>query len=336
MLFFFFFSLSLLSSQQPFNVALLDQIVVVAFNPHDPNRAAANTCLMSLKDCPSLWTRADQILEASTNPNTLFFGLQILDDTIRTRWKILPPEQRDGIKNYIVTKVIKMSSSEANLSNSHKNQGTKVFINKLNLTLIQVLKQEWPHNWPTFISDLVGASKTSEVLCENNMNILKLLSEEVFDFSKEAMTTAKVTKMKESLNGEFSSIYQLCEYILKNSKRPSLLKVTLQTLQRFLTWIPLGFIFQTDLIHMLLDSFFSQPAYRNDALECLAEIGTLTDLEPQYDTLFQSLYLKFMARLGEIFKPETDLADAYEKGSDEDGVFIQRLALFFCGFFRVS
>ena len=27
--------------------------------------------------------------------------------------------------------------------------------------------------------------RTSEVLCENNINILKLLSEEIFDFSKE-------------------------------------------------------------------------------------------------------------------------------------------------------
>lgn len=42
--------------------------------------------------------------------------------------------------------------------------------------------------------------KTNEVLCENNMQILKLLSEEVFDFSKDQMTTAKIKTMKESLN----------------------------------------------------------------------------------------------------------------------------------------
>ena len=39
----------------------------------------------------------------------------------------------------------------------------------------QILKQDWPHNWPTFISDLVGSSKTNELLCENNMKILHLL-----------------------------------------------------------------------------------------------------------------------------------------------------------------
>ena len=51
------------------------------------------------------------------------------------------------------------------------------------MILVQILKREWPKNWPTFIGDIVGASKTNESLCQNNMIILKLLSEEVFDFS---------------------------------------------------------------------------------------------------------------------------------------------------------
>jgi exportin-1 len=45
------------------------------------------------------------------------------------------------------------------------------------------LKREWPKNWESFIPDIIGASKTNESLCQNNMIILKLLSEEVFDFS---------------------------------------------------------------------------------------------------------------------------------------------------------
>ena len=53
---------------------------------------------------------------------------------------------------------------------------------------MQVLKQEWPNQWPSFVPDLVGASKTSETLCENSMIILKLLSEEVFDFSRGHLT----------------------------------------------------------------------------------------------------------------------------------------------------
>ena len=84
-----------------------------------------------------------------------------------------------------------MSSDEAVMHQE------RVFIGKLNLTLVEILKQEWPHNWPSFIGDLVGSSKTSEVLCENNMQILKRLSEEVFDFSRDQMVTEKVKRMKE-------------------------------------------------------------------------------------------------------------------------------------------
>lgn len=311
-----------------FDINLLDQVVGAAYDPISPHRAQANKALMQLQESPDLWQRADGIIEQSQNPNSRFFGLQVLDDAIKTRWKILPVEQREGIKNYVVGKIIKMSSEETTMVKE------KVFISKLNLTLVEILKQEWPHNWPSFIGDLVGSSKTSEILCENNMQILKLLSEEVFDFSRDQMVTEKVQRMKQSLNGEFSQIFHLCEFVLEHSQRPSLLRVTLQTLQRFLTWIPLGFIFQTKLIDVLLNKFFAEPMFRNDALDCLTEIGTLTDLEPQYDPLFRELFVQFLQRLGAIFTPETDLAPAFEYGSEEDQLFIQKLALFLSGFLK--
>lgn len=318
----------LLDPNIEFDIALLDKVVSTAYDPSNPQRSAANDVLMKLQENPDLWTKADGILERAQNPQSRFFGLQILDDAIRVRWKILPAEQREGIKSYVVGKVIAMSSSEESMSRE------RVFINKLNLTLVQILKQEWPHNWPNFIPDLVGSSKTSEVLCENNMQILKLLSEEVFDFSRGQMVTEKVKKMKDSLNGEFSKIYELCEFILEHSQRPSLLTVTLTTLQRFLTWIPLGYIFKTNLIDALLDKFFPEPMFRNDTLDCLAEIGSLSDLEPEYDPLFRKLFDRFLQQLGKLFTVDTNLAPAYEKGSEEDCIFIQRLALFLTGFFK--
>ena len=43
------------------------------------------------------------------------------------------------------------------------------------MEIIQILKQEWPHNWPSFIPEIVASSKSNLSLCENNMVILKLL-----------------------------------------------------------------------------------------------------------------------------------------------------------------
>lgn len=42
--------------------------------------------------------------------------------------------------------------------------------------VVQILKQDWPHKWKSFIPDIVGASRTSETLCENCMVRLWWLS----------------------------------------------------------------------------------------------------------------------------------------------------------------
>jgi len=75
----------LLDSTQEFDIPLLDNVVTAAYDPINPQRAAANKVLMAMQENPDLWTKADSILERASNPHTRFFGLQILDDAIRTR-----------------------------------------------------------------------------------------------------------------------------------------------------------------------------------------------------------------------------------------------------------
>jgi exportin-1 len=84
------------------------------------------------------------------------------------------------------------------------------------------------------------------------MIILKLLSEEIFDFSAEQMTQAKTKTLKQTMCNEFSEIFKLCNEVLENANKPSLIKATLETLLRFLNWIPLGYIFETQIIDYLV------------------------------------------------------------------------------------
>lgn len=67
------------------------------------------------------------------NQQTKYYALQILEQVIKTRWKILPRNQCEGIKKYIVGLIIKTSSDSETLENS------KVYLNKLNMILVQVL-----------------------------------------------------------------------------------------------------------------------------------------------------------------------------------------------------
>jgi exportin-1 len=63
----------------------LDRLVAAAYDPVSPHRAEANKALMGLQECQDLWQLADGIIEQSQNPQARFFGLQLLDDAIKTR-----------------------------------------------------------------------------------------------------------------------------------------------------------------------------------------------------------------------------------------------------------
>ena len=57
----------------------------------------AQEVLTTLKEHPEAWQRVDTILEYSSNPNTKFYALQILEGVIKSRWKILPRDQCEGL-----------------------------------------------------------------------------------------------------------------------------------------------------------------------------------------------------------------------------------------------
>jgi len=148
-------------------------------------------------------------------------------------------------------------------------------------------------------------------------------------------TQAKIRTLKESLNTEFAEIFKLCIFVLGASSRPQLISATLRTLKAFLSWIPLGYLFETDLIRTLIERFFAAAQFRNAALECLTEIASLADLEPKYDQKVVQLYVGVLQALGQVVPPNASLASAFEAtGREADQTFVRRLALFFSGFFK--
>ncbi|CAF90685.1 unnamed protein product, partial [Tetraodon nigroviridis] len=347
----------LLDFSQKLDINLLDNVVNSMYHDIGSQQRVAQEVLTNLKDHPDAWTRVDTILEFSQNMKTKYYALQILETVIKTRWKILPRNQCEGIKKYVVGLIIKTSSDPANMEVTSLNvfdtlmlffllltslfcfspQKEGVYISKLNMILVQILKQEWPKHWPTFISDIVGASRTSESLCQNNMIILKLLSEEVFDFSSGQMTQVKAKHLKDrrvedDMCNEFSQIFQLCQFVMENSQNAPLVHATLETLLRFLNWIPLGYIFETKLISTLVYKFLNVPMFRNVTLKCLTEIAGVS--VNQYEEQFVNLFTLTMCQLKQMLPLNTNIRLAYSNGKDDEQNFIQNLSLFLCTFLK--
>ncbi len=206
----------------------------------------------------------------------------------------------------------------------------RALINKCDLTLVQIIKQEWPAKWPAFIPEIVASSRTGFNVCENNMVILKLLSEEVFDFSAEQMTQAKAQTMKAKLGEEFSEIFRLCYEVLEKADRIPLIVATLNCLLRYLNWIPMGYIFETQILVLLSDKFLYAPESRSVSMKCLTEISGL--ISKNYDHTFYSLFCEAMSKINEIIPVETDLKESYRTSGTTDQEFIQDLAMFLCTF----
>ena len=181
---------------------------------------------------------------------------------IKRRWGALPDEQRAGVRNFVSNMIISCASSAPEASSSkgssRASRDERTFLHKLDVALVQILKQDWPHAWPSFVPDLCAASRASAPLCENSMVILKLLSEEVFDFSRGELTQAKTRELKSSLNTQFGAIHELCMFALAAGAGPlvsggdggasgaaapvsaSLVRATLDTLHAYLSWVSGG------------------------------------------------------------------------------------------------
>ncbi|KAF9009428.1 CRM1 C terminal-domain-containing protein [Cyathus striatus] len=316
---------AILDFSREFDVELMDKIVMAFYTGGGAEQQVAQQVLTQFQEHPDSWTKVPDILKRSSFPQSKFIGLQILEKLIQTRWKTLPDDQRQGIRNFIVGITIDVASNEVTLRKE------KTFINKLNLALVQILKQEWPHNWPGFIPELVESSKTNLSLCENNMVILKLLSEEIFDFSAEQMTQTKIKNLKNQMCGEFSEIFKLCSEVLEEAQKVSLIKATLETLLRFLNWIPLGYIFETTIIDLLLNRFLEAPEFRNVTLKCLAEIAAL-NVGPEYDPKFVILFAMVMTSVNRMIPPSTNIAQAYANAGDAGQELVLNLALFLANF----
>jgi hypothetical protein len=86
----------LLDFNQKLDIDLLDSIVACLYNSTGEQLRLAQDILTRLKEHPDAWTRVDSILEYSQNQQTKFYALQILEEVIKTRWKILPRNQCEG------------------------------------------------------------------------------------------------------------------------------------------------------------------------------------------------------------------------------------------------
>ncbi len=96
-------------------VGILDEVTGMMYSTQANNQKnvqLANQMLSQLKEQQQFWTNSQFILESSQSHNTKFLVLMILDDVVRSRWKIFPQNVKDNTRQYIMNQVIRLGMTE--------------------------------------------------------------------------------------------------------------------------------------------------------------------------------------------------------------------------------
>ena len=195
----------------------------------------------------------------------------------------------------------------------------KLLLGKANSILVEIIKKEWNNSWKTAIKDIVQSSYQSQDVCENNLLILKELSEDIFEFSKNSMVASQVAQLKENFGREFSAVYEVCNFVAKSYLsnqsvvKSSLIKTCLSTLHSFLSWIPVYYVLMTDLIDTVLIPFLGTKKYLITTLKCFEEVFGMelpsdsSEIENNAQMQMYNAFHKFIAKLSVHYNANKDL-----------------------------
>jgi len=323
----------LLDFTRPLDVNLLDEVVRSFYNPRGAS-LEIQQFLVQFQQHPLTYKRFTEVFSQSNDDNTKILMISALEQCIKYRWMTLTQQERECLRDSIMHWIMNLCENE----NFGSKQRT-LLLRKLNLLLVSIAKHEWPRNWPEFVPFLVSLCGKGEAVCVNTMQILLLLSEEVFEYGNENMTQQKMNFIQETFSQEFSPIFQLCLQILSVSENTSLVSITLSTLLRFLTWIGAGYIFESNLIELLTLRFFPIAMFRNRVLECLTEIVSINISQfskaSEYCAKVVHMYCYVITFLNQnVFQTGVSLSDVYRSGDLQSQAFVRYLSNFLTVLFR--
>ena len=208
------------------------------------------------------------ILQNTKNNNTRVIAFTILENFIKQKWNLLDDVGKVNLRNFLVSILINFVTDD----NFYNNSQNTFVINKLNLLVVQIAKNEWTSSWKNFISEICNSSKNNQNLCENNMKILILLSDEINECWKSSLTFKKAQELREKMKTEFIEVFNLCQLIINNSTavKQNLLTQALKLFGEYTNWFPLNLALNKDLLYKILMNFKDLVFCRTETMKCLS------------------------------------------------------------------
>lgn len=248
------------------DVAAFDSMMTILSQGSPIEIMDAQEVLTQFKSSPASFYSAIMLLTNSSVMSTRFFGLQVIDEQINCFWNALDENTQTNVRNTIITEISKECTSFQQVRQS------KVLLTKLNSTLVSIAKRLWPVRWPDFIKDICISAKLTDPMIENNLNLLRIVGEEIFEFGSKTLTSRWVERKKKALANDFQIIMELCCHVLYGTTDTKLLRAALDTLNEYIPWVDPKLIFDKGFMAYVSHLAVGDEFIRTPALRCLAEV----------------------------------------------------------------
>lgn len=327
----------ILDFSKPVDVQQFDAVVQVLSGGNPADIMRAQEILTQFKERPESFFRVDKLLTESTNVATRFFALQVLDDNIIKMWNSLTIENQQAVRNFIIGLITNECRSFDHIRRN------KPLLTKMNSTLVSIAKREWPLRWPNFIQDICTSATLDVPMVENNLNLLRLVGEEVFQFGEKTLTSRWRERKRHALAGDAVYIMNLCSSVLLGTEDTLLLKAALQTLEAYIPWMAPSLVFHEATLSRIAAFVVGDENVRTSAIRCITEVCSLKrDPGAAGDEQTQFILRTFRAALENIFSAlptqHSSLTERtvqlYEQGSVVDQTFVQNLNLLLIAFLQ--
>ena len=296
---------------------------ILYFSENPSSRWEAQKFLNEFQNKSDSW-KINFLIKNSTNKALLYFGINLLDRLVSFSWDSIGEHEKIEIENFVINWIIEFTSNKDLFIHNSTN------INKINLVLVKIMCNREKKVFSLFIFDLLNSSKKNEITCENNLNLLYCLFDELFsnqNFEKTKLIFKNDYRFEESL----TEVKKLCFFILEqnevyNSGNFRLICVALKTTKKILEISPNSFNLERKNIENLILLCFSAE-YGNFSLKCLIE--WFKKKRDFIDKLNYEIMEDFVAQFLEIFPITLDYVKFFSDSNQECRNFLKNSSLLF-------
>ncbi|XP_039280028.1 exportin-5-like [Nilaparvata lugens] len=209
------------------------------------------------------------------------FGLQLMEHCIKYRWYNLVQAEKLFIKENAM-KLVEAGTVGSHVNDTHLKDA-------LSRVIVEMIKREWPQQWPTLLAELNEAAKKGCVQTELVLLVFLRLVEDVAVFQtlesntrRKDLYQALTTKMGEIFGFFLDLIEKHCEQYRKANESGStvdassharVVQVVLLTLSGFVEWVSMTHIMANDgRLLQVLCLLLNNELFQSLAAECLLQI----------------------------------------------------------------